>query len=431
MLILTAVIAMLTTGSRPLLGVVPLFPAGEYDVPALTAGAGEAFRSSGRFEVVDLSGEPGFSGEAGTLAYRLREMAAARGVDFFMVLDVTSSDGGVAPSLPTDSLPPAFRTMVDLSARFYTSDAALIGTLRETLWAEGFPASLQSTALRGVESLVARSLLEIFPMELTFTVSDGPVYELPVGSDDGAVRGMVFSLVARSDGVPRSRSEYEYLRSRGIVQITGVGPGLSRGRLITGRLVEGSTVTAVETSSPANIFLQYSMVPVKIVSGDGLSGDDALERRVMNQVELGGRTSRWGLSFGGALTSGALPRMSTLGIRGSVGVRIPVSSPSLALRLEAGAEAGFLIQDTRADSVSASANAAAFTASADAGIEWLFSRHLGVQGTLSAAVSSGTDRWTVQDWRGYNRKALPGELHYAEVKPGVFSGRIGLFYMVF
>ncbi len=431
MFILMAVLAALPVENLPTLGVLPLFPPGEYDVAALTARAGEIYLSAGRFNVVDLSAEPGFTGEPETLAYRLREMAAARGIDFFMVLDVTSAGRDLYQSLPSDSLPPVPYAAVDVAARFYTSDATLIGTLRETLRGEDSPASLHSMALGGLETVAARSLLEIFPMELTFTVSDGPVFTLPAGSDHGINRGMVFSLVARSTGIPQSRSEYERLRSRGIIQITGTSPGQSRGRLITGRLVEGSTVTAVETSSPANVFLQYSMVPVDIVPGDGLFGDDALENRFMNQVELGGWTSRWGFSFGGALVSGVLPRLSTLGIRGSLGTRIPLSSPALALRLEAGVETGFLIQDTRADSVSASANAVTFAAVAGAGVEWLFSSHLGVQGTLSAAVSSTADQWTVQDWRGYNRDALPGELHYAEVSPEILSGRIGLFYMVF
>jgi hypothetical protein len=431
MFILMAVLTALPAENLPTLGVVPLFPAGEYDAAALTARLGEIYLSAGRFNVVDISSEPGFSGGPETLAYRLREMAAARGIDFFMVLDVASAGREPSPSIPYDSLPQIPFAAMDVSARFYTSDATLIGTLRETMRGEDSPASRTDMALRGLEAIAARSLLEIFPMELTFAVADGPVYTLPAGSDDGITRGMVFSLVARSSGIPQSRSEYEQLRSRGIIQITGTEPGRSRGRLITGRLVEGSTVTAVETSSPANVFLQYSMVPVDIVPGDGLSGDDALENRVMNQVELGGWTSRWGFSFGGALVSGVLPRLSTLGIRGGLGARIPLSSPSLALRLEAGVETGFLIQDTRADSVSASANAVTFAAVAGAGIEWLFSSHLGVQGTLSAVISSSADQWTVQDWRGYNRDALPGELHYAEVSPEILSGRIGLFYMVF
>jgi len=151
----------------------------------------------------------------------------------------------------------------------------------------------------------------------------------------------------------------------------------------------------------------------------------------MNQVELGGWTSRWGFAFGGSLVSGVLPRMSTIGVRGSVGVKIPLSSPALALRLETGLETDFLIQDTRADTVSASANTVIFSAGVAAGLEWLFSHHVGVQGAVAACYSPGADSWSVQDWRGYNRDALPGELYYTEVNPGVVSGRLGLFYMIF
>lgn len=66
-----------------------------------------------------------------------------------------------------------------------------------------------------------------------------------------------------------------------------------------------------------------------------------------------------------------------------------------------------------------------------AGLEWLFSHHVGVQGAVAACFSSSANSWSVQDWRGYNRDALPGELYYTEVNPGLLTGRLGLFYMIF
>jgi hypothetical protein len=330
-----------------------------------------------------------------------------------------------------DSIVTTRSTSVEVSARFYTSDAALMGTLREIARGEGYAPSQQLLALRGLETIVARSLLEMFALELTFTVDGGPVFNLPAGTDSGIRRGMVFSLVARSDGIPQSRAEYEGLHSRGIMQISRVTPTSSSGRLLTGSLVNGSTVTAIESSAPANVFLQMNLIPVEIVPGDGLTGDDAKDGRLMNQVELGGWTSRWGLAFGGSLVSGVLPRMSTIGVRGSVGAKIPLASPALALRLETGVETDFLIQDTRADTVSASANTVIFSASMAAGLEWLFSHHVGVQGAVAACFSSSANSWSVQDWRGYNRDALPGELYYTEVNPGLLTGRLGLFYMIF
>lgn len=431
MILCLVLLSTLSADNIPSLAVIPVFAPGQYDVPALVERAGELYEAAGRFRVADLSDNPGYSGPPETLAYRLREMAAFAGVDAFMVLEVgvPGYDTGFAGL--SDSLTATRTTTIDVAARFYTSDAVLIGTIRETVRGEGFVASQQALALRGVEAVVSRSMLEVFAMELTFEVGEGPVYALPAGTGDGIRKGMIFSLVARSEGIPQSRAEYEGLRSRGIVQIIRASEATSHGRLITGTLVPGSRVTAIETSSPANVYLQYAAVPVKIVPGDGLTGDEAADSRVMNQVEIGGWTSRWGLAFGGALVSGVLPRMSTIGVRGSLGARIPLSSPSLAFRVEAGVETDFLIQDTRADTVSASASAVIFGASAGVGLEWLFSPHLGLQGGVSAGLVSGADRWNVQDWRGFNRDAIPGELHYAQVDPGPVSGRLGLFYMIF
>ncbi len=431
MLLCLIMLSAMPVESQPSIGVITLFTPGQYDARAFVDAAGQLYEASGRFRYVDLSALPGYTGDAETLSYRLREMAASSGVDAFMVLDVMAPDydSGFLPM--SDSLVTRRSTLVEVAARFYSSEATLIGTIRETVRGEGVNQSQQELALRGLEVIVARSMLEIFALELTFDVGEGPVFELPAGSDAGIHKGMIFSLVARSEGIPQSRAEYEGLRSRGIIQITSVRASGSAGRLITGRLVPGASVTAIESSAPANVFLQYAAIPVEIVPGDGLSGEDAEDSRLMNQVELGGWTSRWGLAFGGALVSGVLPRMSTIGVRGSVGARIPLQSPALALRLEAGVETDFMIQDTRADTVSASANTVVFSGSATAGLEWLFSAHAGIQGGVTAGISSGADSWSVQDWRGYNRDALPGELHYAEVNPGAFSGRLGIFYMVF
>ncbi len=423
-------LAAMPVENLPSVAVLPLVQ-GQYDASALAARAGELYEVAGRFRYIDISGHPSYEGDPGSLLYRLREIAASTGVDAFMVLDVGSPSYDSGTSQDGDSLFARRLTTIEVAARFYTSDAVLLGSIRETMRTEIPSPSPQALAISGVEIIVARSLLEIFPLELTFHVGQGPVFDLPAGTDDGLRKGMIFSMVARSMGVPQTRTEYEGLHSRGILQITGVTAGSSTGRLITGRLVEGSLVTAVESSSPANVFLQYTAVPVEIVPGSGLEGDDARTGRVMNQVELGGWTSRWGLAFGGALVSAVLPRMSTIGVRGSAGARIPVSSPALALRLEAGVETNFLIQDTRVDTVSASANTVMFAATAGAGVEWLFSSHLGLQGTAAASISSKADSWSLQDWRGYNRDALPAEIYYSEVKPRGISGRLGLFYMVF
>lgn len=431
MILCLIMFSTLSAENLPSLAVIPVFPPGQYDVPALVARAGELYEAGGRFRVTDLSEHPGYSGPPETLAYRLREMAASSGVDAFMVLDVGTPgyDSGFASV--ADSLVATRTTSIDVAARFYTSDAVLMGTIRETVRGEGFVSSQQVLALRGVEAVVSRSMLEVFAMELTFEVGEGPLFTLPAGTDDGIRKGMIFSLVARASGVPQSRAEYERLQSRGILQITGASRNSSSGRLISGMLVRGSSVTAIETTSPANVFLQYAAVPVRIVPGDGLTGEEASDSRIMNQLEIGGWTSRWGLAFGGALVSGVLPRMSSIGVRGSLGARIPLSSPSLAFRVEAGVETDFLIQDTRADTVSASASAVVFGASAGVGLEWLFSAHVGLQGGVSAGITSRADSWSVQDWRGFNRDAKPGELYYAEVAPRAVTGRLGLFYMIF
>jgi hypothetical protein len=215
------------------------------------------------------------------------------------------------------------------------------------------------------------------------------------------------------------------------MQITGAAANSGRGRLIAGSLVDGARVTAVENSTPGILSLSYVVLPTEVVPGDNLAGEEAETSRLVNQAEFTGGTCKWGLSLTGTMLSAVIPRMSTIGIRGEVGTRIPLSSPSLALRIGVGFEACYLNQNTRADSISASANTATVAGTVSADVEWLFSSRFGLQAGCTGRIGPSADKWTVTDWRGYNRDAHPGELYYAEVKQPPVSFSAGLSYMIY
>lgn len=438
LILLLAVTSFLSAedNNLPRIAVIPVIhdTAENYSEEELIDTAREVFEESGRFLVVDASSHEEYRGEPVDQTLRLRSMAADLSIDLFMLLDVSLPETSISHG-SADSLFVTRSTEIDVTGRFYTSEGTLLGSIREKRRSGSFEGStsidMEALAVQGVREVALRSLDEIFPYEFTFTAGPGPVYAIPVGSAGGIRRGMVFSVVARSRGIPRSVTEYSALSSHGIMQIMESGAGESHGRLVSGRIVEGATLTAIENPSPALISLNYTVLPTEVVPGDGLTGDEAETDKLISQAEFSGTTGKWGLSIGGALFSGVIPRMSSIGIRGEMGSRIPISSPSLALRLGVGFEAAFLSQNTRSDSISSSANTATIAGTGSLNLEWMFSGRFGLKAGCTGRIGTSAEGWSVTTWNGYNRDALPGELYYTEIKQAPVSFSAGLSYMIY
>jgi hypothetical protein len=418
------------------IAIIPVFvdAAQNYDTEELVSAAEEVFIQSGRFEIVDASSHADYQGDPGEQTIRLQSMAADLGINMFMLLDVSMPYRDAAFG-ESDSLFTGRSTSLDVTGRFYTSEGSLLGSVRENMNSSSLHAStnvdLESLAMHGVVIVAHRSLNEIVPYEFSFTVTGGPEYEIPFGYDSGIEKGKVFSVVALSSGIPRSAEEYRQLGSHGIIQITDCSANSGRGRLIAGELVEGARVTAVENSTPGILTLSYAVLPTEVVPGENLTGDEAETSRLVNQAEFTGGTCKWGLSLTGTLFSAVVSRMSSIGIRGEIGTRLPLSSPDLALRAGIGFEACYLNQNTRADSISSSANTATIAGTASVNLEWMFSSRFGLQTGCTGRLGTSADSWNVTSWQGYGREALPGELYYAEVKQPPISFSAGLSYMIY
>ncbi|MCK5785248.1 MAG: hypothetical protein KAH54_01675 [Candidatus Sabulitectum sp.] len=431
--------AQIATAEEALLSriaVIPVFSdaMGNYDLEALKTSAEEIFIQSGRFEIVDVSAHPGYMGVPDDQNLRLRSIAAELNVDLFMLLDVSSPHTEMSHS-SGDSLFPSNTTSVDVTGRFYTSEGTLLGSIREKKYSGNLSGStsvdIEDLANQGVILVTERSLSEIFPYEFTFLVSDGPIYAIPMGTENGIEKGMVFSVVALSQGIPRSAEEYSQLSSHGLFQIMSSRENSGTGRLVAGRLVGGARVIAVENSTPGILALSYAVLPTEVIPGDNLGGEEAETSRISNQAEFTGGTGKWGLSLTGTLFSGVIPRMSSVGIRGEIGTRLPLSSPALALRFGIGFEAAYLTQNTRVDSISSSANTATIAGTVSANLEWMFSSRFGIHAGGMSRLGTSADSWNITEWTGYSRKAFPSEVYYAEIKQPPVSFSAGLTYMIY
>ena len=435
MFLFISTLSLAAESNLPAIAVIPVFDDSEnnYSMEELLITAENVFSESGRFRVVDVTSHELYIWEPEDQTIRLQTIAADMSVDLFMLMDVSVPQTDER-ELVGDSILTSRSTSIDITGRFYSSGGGLLGSVRERR-RQGFTGStsmdIGTLALNGVREVAERSLAEIFPFEFTFTAGPGPELAMPVGTAGGVTKGMVFSVIARSDGIPRSSQEYRALGSHGILQITDAGSFECRGTLIAGTVIEGARVTAIESPAPAILSLSYTVLPTEVVPGDNLTGEEAETSQLMSQAEFGGETGKWGLSLGGFLYSGVVPRMSSIGIRGEAGARIPVVAPSLALRSCVGFEAAFLSQNTRADSISSSASTATIAGTASLDLEWLFSGRFGLHAGCTGRIGTAADSWGVQSSTGYNRDALPGELYYAEIKQAPVSFSAGLTYMIY
>ena len=420
----------------PRIAIIPVLQDAQenYSEEDLLEAAGSVFSGSGRFVVVDVSAHEDYRGDPAEQTIRLRSIAADYSVDLFMLLDVSQPETSVSHGT-ADSMFVTRDTEIFVTGRFYTSEGSLMGSIRESRHSGGFSGStsidIEAIAMEGIREVAMRSLVEIFAYEFTFSAGSGPVFSVPVGTSGGVQKGMIFSVVARSEGIPRSAQEYSALGSHGIIQIISADSRESSCRLVAGRIVEGATLTAVENSAPALLSLSYAVLPTEVVPGEGLTGEEAETDKLVSQAEFTGATGKWGLSLGGTLFSGVIPRMSSIGVRGEMGTRIPLSSPSLALRIGVGFEAAFLTQNTRADSISSSASTATIAGTGALNLEYMFSSRFGFHTGCTGRVGTAADSWSVTTWNGYNRDALPGELYYAEMKQSAVSFSAGLMYMIY
>ncbi len=386
---------------------------------------------SGRFDVADLDSVAYLDVSPDLLINRLRTIASDENLDIFLALEIPAAEEHERTVFRNDSLITYRSVTVDVLGRFYTSTGNMIGTIRNTVSREEmlpFAPDHYRLALTCAEQLAARSILELFPLEVTFTASDSQVFNIPIGREQGISRGTIMAAIAASSDIPDEIFEYEALRSRGLLQILDVGNTQSTARLLSGYLVNGGMVTAIEQSAPAIFYIDYNLLSMKVEHGEGLEGTDS---DWSSNIRLGVETGKWGLSFGGGLRAGGLEHSSSLGIDLLVGTRIPLSSPSLGLRLSGGGEIIFLMQDVRSDSLASNSNAICVAAIADASLEYLFSEHLGIQFGVSGVLGTAADSWTVQEYSGRVRDANPDEIYYKKMEHGPFGIHAGLIYMIF
>lgn len=393
----------------------------------------EELAESGRFQMVALGDDSFLDTSPDSLLSSLRTLAATRGVDIFLTLEVLTPRQSDRTVLRNDSLI-TYRTIsVEVLGRFYSSGGNLIGTISNTVEREEtlpyhYTPDTHRYAILSARELASRSILEIFPIEVTFTASDSEVFTIPAGIDQGISKGTVMAVVASSTGIPEDIYGYQHLRSRGLLQIMDSRSTNSTARLLSGLLIDGGTVTAIEQSAPAILFLEYAGFIMSSEPGAGLE-DDAADWS--NNVRLGIETAKWGLCFGGGVTAGWLDHSSSIGIDFQFGTRIPLSSPSLGLRLTGGAEMAFHMQDVRSILLASNATAISAAAVADATMEYIFSGHLGFQFGVSGILSTSINSWTVREYTGNIRDAEPDELYYTELKQGPFGVHAGLVYFIF
>ena len=425
-------LAVTASAALPRIGVLALDVYEEVDAAAVVEKVEGAYVSSGRFVVVPISDLVTDELTPENIAYRLDEISSTENLDVILALDVRPPQVEEYTTRRNDSLLDMREVSVEVSARFYSSTGALIGTVSERAFEEReipFSPNAQSLAENALAELVERSLLELFPIEVRFTAVAGPRQELPAGTVSGVREGMVMAVIGSAQGVPSSEEEYALLGSRGLVQIVSASPDGARARMLAGHLVEGGPVTAVESGQPAAVAVSYHVCPTPIQPGESLESED--ESIVVNRLRIEGRTAKWGLSFGGALNASTAEYFSAIGVEGLLGTRVPIDAPGLALGLHAGAGMSFLVQETAVDTLASDATGFSFGGMARASVEYLLTGHLGLEAGVTGRLYTSVDSWNVQEYSGRNRDAEPSELYYTEMDEAPVSFHAGVWYMIY
>ncbi|MBD3369653.1 hypothetical protein GF402_04735 [Candidatus Fermentibacteria bacterium] len=432
-LLLSVGVFLPAAASLPRLGLLPLDVSEEYDSRLLMMRLQQELSESGRFDAVNLFDDSTSELTPENLPYKLEEIASESSLDVLMLLEARKPTVRERTRYTGDSLRTTEEHTVELSGRFYSSTGRLIGSISDRVTREvSFPTrpDLQAMSLTAADRLVSKALIQLFPVEISFSTEEGSLVRLPEGSSAGIRKGMVMSVVATAERLPTREEDYQLLRSRGLVQITDVSTASSAGRLLSGELVPGGPVTAVETAAPAMVTVSYQASPCSVEPGEAEEAGDS-GSLLVSRLRLHGRTCRWGLGFGGALNASAADNLSAIGVEVYAGPRIPLRSPQLALRLNGGLGVAFLMQRTEGDDVSTDGSAFTFGGVADVALEYLFSMHLGMEASVVGRLYTTADTWTVQNVYGETRDARPSELYYTEFNEAPVSGSLGLFYLIY
>jgi len=143
---------------------------------------------SGRFQIVELGEDAYLNPSADSLMYSLKTLAADRGIDVFLAMEILHPEETDQTIFRNDSLITYRTVTVDVLGRFYSSTGTLIGTIRNSVTREEmlpYSPDLHRLASLSAQQLASRSVLELFPLEASFTASDSKVFSVPLGTDQG------------------------------------------------------------------------------------------------------------------------------------------------------------------------------------------------------------------------------------------------------
>ena len=414
--------------NRPRIAVFPRSDQGELPPEWIINRISEKLSESGRFEVVFPFSDSEVDYENFNLS-ELLEIAPELNLDLYVSIAVPGSITIDRTEIEGDTVVTYRKIAVSIRAWYFSGGGSTMGRFERYLSDEiRMPGTPDETYLLEsvADELVLASLQEIFPVEVHFEASGGNLQHIQAGTEVGLERGMVLSLVARSTSLPTDPEEYEAIRSHGILQITDIGREQSIGRLISGYLVPGGDIIAVEHGRPALVSIGYGIIPFEIDPGE-----DENRHRLLNTIEIDVATFRWGMNFGGKATYGLAEHLSTLGISFYCGPRFPLKTPSMALRLSGGLDFVFLMQEVRSVYLISNANTVTFGGSLGASLEILPSDHFGLLVSAGGYLGTKADSWNVQDINGNNRDALPYEIYFTEFKRSPFVFKAGLFYLIY
>ncbi len=392
------------------------------------------FDISGRFEVADITGTELLGVPSDSLIIVMRTLAADEQIDVFFAIEILPEQVEDRTYYRNDSLIVERNITIELLGRFYSSNGALFGSLSEARSEREVPpvpADRRHLTLDCAEDITERALFELFPIEVNFVAVGTSPVQIPAGTEQGLFKGMVMYVIATTSEMPDTEDDYEYLRSRALLQITSIGSNESEGHLLAGDLAEGGNVVAIEHGSPADISVSYLLMKPDVLLGDSVPADFELPE-YLQKLRVSVSTAKWGLSFTGAFAFGGMEHISSLGIDFLVGSRIPLASPELALRLSCGGEMTFLLQETLNDSLT-STSAFAMTGLVDIDLEYMFSSNLGIflggEGMYGILGDSWGDVENTES--GRIRAVGDDELYYTKYRYNGFSVHAGLIYMIF
>ena len=423
------------TDHRPDLAVFARSIGGEGPPDWLVGMMRDGLGESGRFNVISAvsTGIPDDSALVDPAD--LVPIAADLGVDIYVAVGVRPVVERDLTRLVNDSIATYTETSVTVAAWFYSGGGTLMGTIEESS-ATTMPAGTAPSLDRLIESAgraVAREALAgVFPVEIHFVAGSGPVFDLPAGSEVGLREGMALSVVASSTGFPETLQEYEMLRTHGVLQVTDVWNGGSRGRLLAGTMVQGGEVIAIEQSRPVVISLAWEGLPISVTPGADLTDPDDLEtERMMHRIRLDVGTCKWGLNFGGSALFVVADHLSLLGLTFQGSHRMPVSTPGIALRASAGVDVSFLMQEVREPYLSSNGSAVSVGGLADAAVEFLPTDHLGFRVSLGGYIGTSVNSWNVTDQYGSPRDAEDNEVYFTGLERSPITFGAGLFYLMY